>query len=216
MGAIGEREAFMAYAYLDLLSTPGVEAAQAANGSRAMWEDFTGERLSDRFGEDEAAFIAARDTFYMASVSQSGWPYVQHRGGPPGFLKLLDDRTLGFTDFRGNRQYVSLGNIADDDRVALILMDYPNRARLKILAHMSTHDLAAEPDLAGRLALPGYKGRPERGFVLRLEAFDWNCAQHITPRFTAAEIAASVLPLQARLKELEAENAALREQLASR
>jgi predicted pyridoxine 5'-phosphate oxidase superfamily flavin-nucleotide-binding protein len=168
------------------------------------------------FTESEVAFIEARDSFYLASVSESGWPYIQHRGGPVGFLKVLDEKTLGFTDFRGNRQYVSLGNIASDDRVALILVDYPHRARLKILAHMTAHDLKTEPTLAERLALPGYKGRPERAFTLRLEAFDWNCPQHITPRFTQADIEAAVLPMQRRLAVLGAENDELRRQIAEK
>jgi predicted pyridoxine 5'-phosphate oxidase superfamily flavin-nucleotide-binding protein len=200
----------MAYGFLDIASTPGVRAAQEANGSLGMWERFDADRAFDRFTEDEAAFIAARDSFYIASVSESGWPYVQHRGGPAGFLKVLDGRTLGFADFRGNRQYISLGNVAADDRVALILMDYPNRARLKILAHMEARDLNAEPGLAARLALPGYKGRPERAFLLRLETFDWNCPQHITPRFTASEVESAVSPLRQRIAALEAENAELR------
>ena len=200
----------MSYGFLDALSTPSVRAAQAANGSRAMWERFDAERSFDRFTQNEASFIAARDSFYMATVSESGWPYVQHRGGPPGFLRVLDDKTLGFADFRGNRQYISLGNIAAADRVAIILVDYPNRTRLKILAHMEARDLGAEPSLAARLALPGYKGKPERAFVLRLESFDWNCPQHIVPRFTAAEIESAVSPLRARIAALEAENQALR------
>ena len=204
----------MAYGFLDRLTTPGVIAAQVANGSREAMAAAGRDRTFDRFTADDAAFIAARDSFYLATVSQAGWPYVQHRGGPPGFLKVLDDRTLGFADFRGNRQYLSLGNVADDDRVALILMDYPRRARLKVLAHMRAHDLAAEPDLAERLGLPGYRGRPERGFVLQLVTFDWNCPQHITPRFTAAEVHAAVAPLQERLAELERENEALRAQAA--
>ena len=198
----------MAYTFLDTLSTSGVRAAQAANGAAALWAA-DHDRAFDRFTEAEAAFIAERDSFYLASVSQSGWPYVQHRGGPAGFLKVLDETTLAFADFRGNRQYVSLGNIADDDRVALFLMDYPNRARLKVLARMRAFDLAAEPDIAAAVALPGYRAVAERGFVLKLHAFDWNCAQHITPRFTAAEIEPVVSQLQARIAELEAENAAL-------
>ncbi|MES2721795.1 MAG: pyridoxamine 5'-phosphate oxidase family protein [Pseudomonadota bacterium] len=206
----------MAYGYLDLLATPSVQAAQAANGARKIWEQFDGERTSDRFTENEAAFIGARDSFYLASVSESGWPYVQHRGGPPGFLRVLDEVTLGFADYRGNRQYISLGNIAADDRVALILMDYPNQARLKILAHMEARDLAADPDLAARLTDPGYKGRPERALVLRLEAFDWNCPQHITRRFTGPEIETVLGPMRQRLEALEAENAKLRAQLAGR
>jgi predicted pyridoxine 5'-phosphate oxidase superfamily flavin-nucleotide-binding protein len=204
----------MPYGFLDTLSTSSVRAAQAANGSLKMWEDFGGQRASDRFTAAEAAFIQARDSFYIATVSESGWPYIQHRGGPVGFLKVLDGTTLGFADFRGNRQYISLGNVASDDRVALFLMDYPNRQRLKILAHISVRDLAAEPEMAGRLSLPGYKGRPERAFILKLETFDWNCPQHITPRFTAAEIAAGTSVLQERLSEAEAELKRLREQIA--
>ena len=198
----------MAYDFLDTLSTPGVRAAQAANGSSAMWDK--ADRSFDRFTEAEAAFVAARDSFYIASLSASGWPYIQHRGGPPGFLRVLDETTLGFADFRGNRQYITLGNVATDDRVALILVDYPRRARMKILAHLVVHDLAAEPDLAARLATPGYRGRPERGFTLKLASFDWNCPQHITPRFTTAEVDEATAPLRCRLAALEAENAALR------
>ena len=121
----------MTYGYLDIAATPGVRAAQEANGSGEYWANFHGSRVSDRFTEAEAAFIAERDSFYMATVSESGWPYVQHRGGPPGFIRILDDRTLGVADFRGNRQYISAGNLASDDRAALILMDYPARRRLR-------------------------------------------------------------------------------------
>ena len=122
----------MTYKFLEIASTPSVRAAQAANGSREMWEQFKGHRAFDRFGREETAFIEARNSFYLATVSETGWPYVQHRGGPAGLLKVLDETTLGFADFRGNRQYISLGNVAADDRVSLILMDYPNRRRLKI------------------------------------------------------------------------------------
>ena len=180
-----------------------------------MWEHFKGHRTFDRFTENEVAFIAERDSFYMASVSESGWPYVQHRGGPPGFVKVLDDKTLAFPDFRGNLQYISLGNVAADDRVALIMVDYPNRARLKILAHLEVRDLAADPELAARLALPGYKAKVERAFVLRLETFDWNCPQHITPRYTETDIAVAVASLSSRIAELEAENQVLRAKLAA-
>ena len=200
----------MAYDFLDRLATPGVQAARTANGVGGLWESLAGDRSSGRFTDGEAAFITARDSFYLASVSQTGWPYIQHRGGPPGFLRMLDDTTLGFADYRGNRQYLSLGNIADDNRVALFLMDYPHRRRLKILAHMTAHDPNAEPDLSARLATPGYRAVAERAFTLRLEAFDWNCPQHITPRFTPAEIEAASAPLHARITALEAENARLR------
>ena len=204
----------MAYKFLDTLSTQGVHAAQAANGSLERWEAFSGHREFDRFTAAEAAFVQARDSFYIATVSESGWPYIQHRGGPAGFLKVLDEKTLGFADFRGNRQYISLGNVATDDRVAVFLMDYPNRKRFKVLAHMSVLDLAAEPELAERLSTPGYKGRPERAFILKLETFDWNCPQHITPRFTAAEVAEGMSVLRERLTEAEAELKSLREQVA--
>jgi predicted pyridoxine 5'-phosphate oxidase superfamily flavin-nucleotide-binding protein len=198
----------MGYDYLDIAGTPSVRAAQVANGSAAL---FDRERPSRRFSTEAAAFIAARDSFYLASVSETGWPYVQHRGGPPGFLKLLDDQTLGFADFRGNRQYISLGNLTANDRVALFLMDYPNRQRLKIYARAESRDLVGDPALAERLATPGYRGRPERAILLHLEAFDWNCSQHITPRFTVADIEDATAPLRARLAALEAENQALRD-----
>ncbi len=204
----------MTYKFLDILSTPSVRHAQSDNGSRQMWADLDADRLGDRFGDNERAFIGTRDSFYMATVSESGWPYVQHRGGPAGFLKVLDDRTLGFADFRGNRQYISLGNVKADDRVALIMVDYPRRARLKMLAHMEAVDLAEAPDIAARLALPGYRGLPERGFVLKLESFDWNCTQHIVPRFTEAEIDMAISPLRDRIAALEAENQALRARFA--
>jgi predicted pyridoxine 5'-phosphate oxidase superfamily flavin-nucleotide-binding protein len=202
----------MSNGFLDIATTPSVLAAQAANGSAGLYDKVVARRPSNRFGETEAAFIAARDSFYMASVSENGWPYVQHRGGPPGFLKVIDETALAFPDFRGNRQYISLGNVASEDRVALILMDYPRRRRLKLYARIEARDLAADPALAARLALPDYRGVVERAFVLRLEAFDWNCPQHITPRFTEAEIA----PLTRRLAELEAENAALRAAFAGK
>lgn len=205
----------MAYGFLDILATPAVRAAQAANGSGAAWSAFDGDRAFDRFTENEAAFIAERDSFYLATVSQSGWPYVQHRGGPPGFLKVLDDKTLALPDFAGNRQYISVGNVAADDRVSLILVDYPRRARLKILARMEARDLSADPDLAQRLTPIGYRARIERALVLRLETFDWNCPQHITPRFTAAEVEARAQPLRERLSALEAENLALRQRLGA-
>lgn len=130
----------MAYDFLDRLATPDVEAARKANGAGGLWEGLRGDRRSGSFTEDEAAFIAERESFYLASVSQTGWPYIQHPGGPPGFLRVLDAMTLGFADYRGNRQYLSLGNIADDNRVGLFLVNYPRRRRLKILARMTAHD----------------------------------------------------------------------------
>ena len=133
----------MANAFLDIAMTPSVRSAQAANGSAGLYDRTGAGRLNDRLGEGEATFIAARDSFYIASVSESGWPYVQHRGGPAGFLKVIDEKTIAFADFRGNRQYLTLGNIAADNRVALILIDYPRRRRLKLLARAEQRDLAA-------------------------------------------------------------------------
>jgi predicted pyridoxine 5'-phosphate oxidase superfamily flavin-nucleotide-binding protein len=204
----------MVYGFLDIARTPSVKAAQAANASDALWNNFKGDRAFDRFAEAEVQFIATRDSFYLATVSESGWPYVQHRGGPPGFLRVLDDRTLAFADFRGNRQYISLGNASANDCVALILMDYPSRRRLKIYPRIEAKDLSADSTLEEKLKLPGYKAKPERAFLLRLEAFDWNCSQFITPRFTEAELEPALAPMRARLDALEAENKALRDRLA--
>ncbi len=152
----------MAQGFLEALATAGVRAAREANGLGGLWESIDVDRPGDRFSPAEAAFIAKRDSFYLATVSQTGWPCIQHRGGPPGFLGVLDDRTLGFADFRGNRQYLTLDALADEDRVALFLMDHPRRRRRKILARMTPHDLTAEPDLAARLATPGYRAAAER------------------------------------------------------
>ncbi|WP_022720010.1 pyridoxamine 5'-phosphate oxidase family protein [Rhodopseudomonas sp. B29] len=204
----------MSYGYLDLAVTPAVKAAQAHNGSRGHWESLAADRSSDRFTEAEAAFIQSRDSFYIATVSETGWPYMQHRGGPVGFLKVLDDRTLGFADYRGNRQYLSVGNLSANSRASLFLMDYARRARLKIFAELEVKDIADDPDLAARLASPGYRAKAERSVLVHLKAFDWNCPQHITPRFTEAEIAQAVAPLRAHLQQLEADNASLRATLA--
>jgi predicted pyridoxine 5'-phosphate oxidase superfamily flavin-nucleotide-binding protein len=181
--------------------------------SEQAYRSFKGDRTFDRFTPNEAAFIAARDSFYMATVSETGWPYVQHRGGPRGFLKVLDETTLAFADYHGNRQYISVGNLAATCRGALILVDYATRARLKIYAHVEV--VPMDNDLAALVADPDYRAIPERIFVLRLAAFDWNCPQHITPRFTEAEVTAAMMPLRDRLAALEAENEQLRTKLAS-
>jgi uncharacterized protein len=205
----------MSYRYLDMASTPSVKAAQAANGSAALWADIQGGRESNRLGEAEMQFIAARDSFYMATVSEDGWPYMQHRGGPIGFLRVLDDATLGFADYRGNRQYISLGNLGANDRASLFLMDYPHRRRMKIYAHIEAKDLSADPELAAKLVAPGYKARSERALLVHVEAFDWNCPQHITPRFSADELESVLEPVRLRMESLKAENATLRAQLAA-
>ncbi len=203
----------MPYGFLDIASTLGVRAAQEANGSGEYWTNFKGDRPSDRFTPAESAFIAERDSLYMATVSESGWPYVQHRGGPPGFIRILDEKTLAIPDFRGNRQYISTGNLATNDRAALILMDYPHRRRLKLYAHVEARDLAADPKLAAELPLPGYRAKVERGLIIHLVAFDWNCPQHIVPRFSEAELVPALAPMRTRLEALEVENQALRVEL---
>jgi predicted pyridoxine 5'-phosphate oxidase superfamily flavin-nucleotide-binding protein len=195
--------------FYDLAFTPAVQAEQARRGSRAAYAaasaDAEDGESADAFGEREAAFIAARDSFYLASVSETGWPYVQHRGGPVGFVRRLDDTTLGWAEYRGNRQYVSAGNTAANDRVAMIFMDYPHRQRLKVLGHLHAFEAGSRPDLTPRLGVANYKARVERFVLVTVEAFDWNCPQHITPRYTLAEIEELVAPLHARIAELEAQ-----------
>jgi predicted pyridoxine 5'-phosphate oxidase superfamily flavin-nucleotide-binding protein len=202
----------MPHRFAELAFTDGVKAAQERYGTRAQ-----NQRLEERAGPNaaltdrEAAFIAERDSFYLATVSETGWPYVQHRGGPPGFLKLIDPRTLAFADFGGNRQFISVGNAAQNDRASLFLMDYANRLRLKVLGRMKVHDLGdAPPELVFEVELPDYPARIERVIAIEVEAFDWNCPQHITPRFTEAEVRAAVQPLRGRIAALEAELARAR------
>jgi len=205
----------MSYGFLDIAITSSVHAVQEAMGVAGTWEDFHGDRAFDQFTGNEAAFIAERDSFYMATVSETGWPYVQHRGGPAGFLKVVDARTLAFADFRGNKQYISTGNVAANDRACLFLMDYRRRARLKIYVHVEVLGVEDDPALTAQVQDAGYKAKVERIYRLRLDAFDWNCPQHITPRFTEDEISAAVAPMQERLAQLERENAALRAGVAS-
>ncbi|MDQ0560214.1 putative pyridoxine 5'-phosphate oxidase superfamily flavin-nucleotide-binding protein [Rhizobium mesoamericanum] len=192
--------------------TPSVRAAQANMGVEPIWLG-ADNRPSDTFTEDEIAFIASRDSFYMASVSETGWPYVQHRGGKAGFLKVVDERTMAFADYRGNRQYISAGNFAANDRACLFLMDYVRRARLKIYAHVERLALDADQELTDLVSDPTYKGRAERIFKLRLEAFDWNCPQHIIPRYTEQQVEQAVAPLREQLQRMETENATLRARL---
>jgi len=204
----------MAYGFMDIALTPSVLAAQAEMDADHLWTGFKGHRAFDRLTPHEVAFIAERDSFYIASVSETGWPYVQHRGGPPGFLKIIDDQTLAFLDYRGNRQYISTGNLMANERACLILVDYPRRARLKIFAHVEKVALDADPALTERLIDEGYGAKPERIFRMRLDAFDWNCPQHITPRFTEREVAIAMQPLRDRVADLERENASLRRSIA--
>jgi uncharacterized protein len=159
--------------------------------------------VNQRLTAAEAEFISARDSLYLATVSETGWPYLQHRGGPPGFVRLLDDRTIGFADFRGNRQYVTVGNLITNERIALFFMDYPSRTRLKLLGRARMVGLDDQATLS-RLEMPDYRARVERGLVITVEGFDWNCKQHITERFTRDEMRAMVAPLTERIAELEA------------
>ena len=190
--------------FAEIAFTAAVKRLQERDGSRPHYA--RGEinaATADSMGQSEAAFISERDSFYMATVSETGWPYLQHRGGPKGFLKVLDARTLAFADFRGNRQHVSEGNLAGNDRVALILMDYANRHRLKLLGRARAIDAADDAALLDSLGDAGYRARVERAVVIRVEAFDWNCPQHITPRFSAMELEPVIEALRARIRELE-------------
>ncbi|WP_156254334.1 pyridoxamine 5'-phosphate oxidase family protein [Sandarakinorhabdus oryzae] len=202
----------MAQTFLRTVFTDTTRQLQAADGSRDAYAKMEGDSAAgvDEMGEREADFIAARDSFYMASVTADGWPYIQHRGGPAGFLKWLPGNMLGFADYSGNRQFVSMANIADDNRVALFLMDYPNRRRLKLVGRARVVTAVDDPALVSSLMPNGYRALAERAFLIDVVGFDWNCPQHITPRFTEAEIAAAVAPLNTELATLRAENERLR------
>lgn len=199
--------------FAEIAFTDTVKTIQSALGSRRGYAAMEARGAAgDRLGAEEAAFIGARDSFYMASVGETGWPYMQHRGGPAGFIRVLDDATLGFADFRGNKQYISVGNLLTDDRVSLFFMDYANRARLKIFGRVRLVGAGTpgsgkpgdDADLLARLAVPGYDATVERGFVIAVEAFDWNCPQHITPRYTLGEVEKATTALRGRIAELEA------------
>ena len=179
----------MTHRFADLTFTASVNAAQEHYGSRPH-----NKRLQENFGPNdhltarETDFIAKRDTFYLATVGETGWPYVQHRGGPPGFLKALGQNQLAYADFRGNTQLISVGNVSENDRCSLILIDYPNRRRLKILGHMRVEDASSiEVSDLEKVELPNYKARVERVVFIDVVAFDWNCPQHITRRYTEVE-----------------------------
>jgi uncharacterized protein len=210
---LGRKGVPVSYKFLEIARTAGVKGAQERNGSAKFFENFKGHRDFDHLAENERDFIAARDSFYMATVSESGWPYIQHRGGPRGFLRVLDDKTMGFADFRGNLQYISLGNLATRDKTSLFFMDYPNRTRLKMFVHTEERSIEGDPSLAAALALPGYKAKVERALIFHLEAFDWNCPQHITPRFTQEELQPVLQGMESKVAQLQAENRQLRSQL---
>ena len=204
----------MAQNYVHTLFTDTARAMQEADGSRASYARMeagaSGEpdQLTDREGE----FIAARDSFYLASVTSEGWPYVQHRGGPAGFLKLLPGNRLAFADYRGNRQHVSTANLTTEPRVSLFLMDYPNRRRLKILGRARIVQADEDPTLLASLMPDNYQATPERAYVIDVVGYDWNCPQHITPRFTEVEISQAIRPLTTEITQLRAEIERLRAQ----
>ncbi len=181
----------MARSFTDIAFTPGVRAFQARMGSGEHYAAFGAADAPEvSLTPREAQFITERDGFYQASVSETGWPYVQFRGGPAGFLKVLDASTIGYADFRGNRQYISAGNLEHDGRVAMILMDYAGRRRLKLWGRARLVDARDDEGLIARLELPAYRARIERAVIIAVEAFDWNCPQHITPRYTERELEA--------------------------
>ena len=156
--------------------------------------------------EEDIAFIQGRDSFYLATITENGWPYVQHRGGPPGFIRVLGPHQIGFADYGGNRQMISVGSISKQDRVALFLMDYPNRERVKMLGHAKVYDARQHPELAEKVTPPaGHGAKVERIFIIDILSYDWNCPKFITPRFTAAEVKEATAPLQQRVAELEAQ-----------
>lgn len=198
--------------FAELAFTPLVKQHQQLHGSRHLYERVEHSNdPGDHLGPEEQAFLRQRDGFYMASVSETGWPYIQFRGGAKGFLHVLDPQTIAFADLRGNKQYISRGNLQHDSRVALFFMDYPSQSRLKILGRASIlegDDEAAR--LLETLRVPGDKTPAERAIVIHIEAFDWNCPQHITPRYTEEELTSILAPMRSRLEFLEAENKRLR------
>ena len=193
----------MAGNFLKIAVTDSVRRAQVQYCGRA--QEVSADSARDTLTDDEIAFIQSRDSFYMASVSESGWPYMQHRGGGAGFLRVLDPNTLAFADYRGNRQMLSTGNLAVNDRVALFLMDYPQRTRLKVLGHARVEDARQRPDLVRQLAAPDIQRAVERVFIIDVVAFDWNCPKYITPRYTVEQIEELVAPLKRRITELESQ-----------
>lgn len=193
----------MAATYLDLTFTDAVCRAQVEYYGKVSKVAGVPER--DSLSQAEAEFIAARDSFYLGSISESGWPYIQHRGGPQGFLRVINETTLAFADYKGNRQLLTTGNVSVNDRVALFLMDYKNRARLKILGHTRVEDARAHPELVAQLADPKMQSVVERLVFIDVVSFDWNCPKYITPRYSAEEVEEHVEPLKKRIAELEAQ-----------
>lgn len=202
----------MARAFAEIAFTEAVREQQRKYGSADAYAKFllADAERQDTLTDTEIEFIAARDGFYQASVSETGWPYVQFRGGPLGFVKIINENTLAYADFRGNRQYLSIGNLTKNDRVSLFFMDYPNQRRLKLWGRTKLIDAATEPSLIASLHDATYRAKPERAVVISVEAFDWNCPQHIPQRFTKVEIETALAPLRQKLDALELENTQLK------
>lgn len=202
----------MARNYRTTLFNDDVQRLQEIHGSRASYAklDAGADGAPDLLTAKEIDYIALRDSFYMASVTADGWPYMQHRGGPAGFLRHIAGNRIGFADYRGNKQYISTANLMRDNRVSLFLMDYPNRERLKLLGHARSIERDDDPELVAALMPDGYRAVPERAFLIDVIGWEWNCSQHIAPRFTEAEISAAIKPMAAELNQLRAEIAALR------
>ena len=198
----------MAGKYLQMTMTESVHRAQQQYYGHALRITDVPER--DPLGEAEARFIADRDSFYMGSVSEHGWPYVQHRGGPKGFLKVLDPATIAFADYRGNRQLLSTGNLHENNRVALFLMDYQNRERLKILGYARVEDAQGNAALVERLTQGDTRNKVERVVTIEVVSYDWNCPKYITPRYSLDEVEEAVAPLKSRIAELEAQLGSVR------
>lgn len=195
----------MAKNFAAIAFTDAVKAMQEKLGSRSSYARMERDIYVDGLTENEIDFITQRDSFYMASIGENNFPYIQHRGGPKGFLKVLDAKRIGLIDFRGNMQYISSGHITTNNNVALIIVDYPARARLKILAKAEIVELKDDPDLYDLLALDDYKFKPERMMIFNIEAYDWNCPQHITPRYTVEDIQKAFAGQLDHTAELEAE-----------
>jgi uncharacterized protein len=191
--------------YASLAFTDAVKEMQEKLGSRIRYARVEKQTYTDGLTENEVDFIGQRDSFYMATFSENGYPYIQHRGGPKGFIKVLDSRRIGIIDFIGNKQYISVGNLATNPNVSLIMVDYPARARLKLFAKAEVIELKDDPALYDLLDLKGYAFRPERMMQFLIEAYDWNCPQHITPRYTAEEIDEALAPQRLYIQELERE-----------
>jgi predicted pyridoxine 5'-phosphate oxidase superfamily flavin-nucleotide-binding protein len=200
----------MSYGFLDVITTSAIERVQAQWGSREYFSTFTGDRKFDRFDDKVTDFIENSDTFFIATVTEGGWPYVQHRGGPRGFLKVLDERTLAFADFKGNQQYLTAGNSNEGSRACLIIVDFAHRRRVKILVAIEMVERGQDDALFDRLVDPDYAAVVERAFRLKLEAYDFNCPQHIRQRFDHTEVRALIEPFEAKIAALEAENERLR------